>query len=53
MPTDAGRLSGEEGHAMGGIPLGQWSGSGATNALREIIERFNARTSLNNLWLQS
>jgi hypothetical protein len=26
----------------GGIPLGQWSGSDATNALHETIKRFNA-----------
>jgi len=28
-----------------GIPLGQWSGSDATNALRESLERFNAQSS--------
>lgn len=27
---------------MGGIPLGQWSGSDATNALRETIERLSS-----------
>lgn len=27
---------------MGGIPLGQWSGSDATSALRETIERLSS-----------
>jgi hypothetical protein len=27
---------------MAGIPLGQWSGSDATNTLRETIERLSA-----------
>jgi hypothetical protein len=27
---------------MGGIPLGRWSGSDATNALRETIERLSS-----------
>jgi hypothetical protein len=34
-----------------GVPLGQWSGSDATNALRESIERFNARTARQTAWL--
>ena len=29
--------------AEGGIPLGEWSGSAATDRLRETIERFNAQ----------
>ena len=33
-----------------GIPLGQWSGSAAANALRESIERFNARTARQTAW---
>jgi hypothetical protein len=28
-----------------GIPLGQWSGADATNALRETIERFNEKAA--------
>src|SRR5258705_9762933 len=51
MPADAGRLAAEEEHSMGGIPLGQWSGSDATNALRESIERFNAKTVRQTTWL--
>ena len=35
----------------GGIPLGQLSGSDATNALRESIERFNAKTARQTTWL--
>jgi hypothetical protein len=35
----------------GGSPLGQWSGSDATNALREAIERFNAKTAWQTTWL--
>jgi hypothetical protein len=34
-----------------GIPLGQWSGSDATNALRESIEQFNAKTGRQTRWL--
>ena len=37
--------------AGGGIPLGEWSGSDATNALRESIERFNNRTARQTSWL--
>ena len=35
----------------GGIPLGQSSGSDATNALRESIEQFNAKTARQTAWL--
>jgi hypothetical protein len=28
-----------------GIPIGQWSGSDATNALRESIEKFNQQST--------
>jgi hypothetical protein len=31
--------------ANSGIPLGQWSGSDATNKLRETIEAFNTETN--------
>jgi hypothetical protein len=34
-----------------GIPLGEWSGSDATNALRQSIERFNTRTAKQTVWL--
>jgi hypothetical protein len=30
---------------MPGIPLSEWSGSGATRELHETIERFNAETA--------
>jgi hypothetical protein len=30
---------------MGGIPIGQWSGSDATNALREVMEKYQAESS--------
>jgi hypothetical protein len=30
---------------LGGIPIPQWSGSGATDRLREVIEKFNMEAS--------
>jgi hypothetical protein len=35
----------------GGIPVGQWSGSDATNALRESVEQFNATAGRQTAWL--
>ena len=35
----------------GGMPTGQWSGSEATNALRESLERFDARAGRQTAWL--
>ena len=31
--------------ALSGVPLGQWSGSDATNALHETIKQFNEQSS--------
>lgn len=34
-----------------GIPLGQWSGSDATERLRETVEKNSTETSRQNRWL--
>ena len=34
-----------------GIPIGQWSGSDAVNALHETIKQFNEATAKQTSWL--
>jgi hypothetical protein len=36
---------------MGGIPIGEWSGSNATERLRKLIETTTADTTRQNRWL--
>ena len=36
---------------MGGIPLSEWSGSGATRELHETIKSFNEVTTRQTTWL--
>jgi hypothetical protein len=37
--------------ATGGVPIGQWSGSEATNALHETINDFNKASAWQTTWM--